>query len=528
MIDKNTINVSYDDDLDNQFSTTVNQPAHDDWVGLPFDDTPLPSVNADDLADFDDEPNCFDGTTPEESESAEETDFDFEFDMGFNPEVAANIVCRDEKMPIEEVPDITPEETEIVREVKHQAKKNRKQCTDEIDWFDENPSNAAVATPTPTANDDAEKAENEDDDFCFDEEDTKSDTKDKSKSNKKKYPDYVIVIKGENGKVEKMFIDRNKLLKHILTTNKIMVIQNRTSNLTMLYAYNNGKYTYLTDLSAERLVADYIVSVDMDLLKNSDVTDIARKLTLVANEKNIDDLDSNENIINFSNGILNIKTGVLVPHNPSILTTIQIPCNYCPELANNLTANAPVFDAYLDTLCSGDADVKKLICQYMAVALSNIKGSRLKKAMVLYGPGDTGKSKIIELLQNLLGNDHCTVCDISDLEKRFTASNLYGKRLAGCADMTFATVSEVKIFKNLTGGDQVYAEKKCKDGFNFRYDGLFLFAANNLPHFGGDKGSWVYSRFIVVPCVNVVPKEKQDRSPIDKMITEKEAIISYL
>ena len=67
MIDKNTINVSYDDDLDNQFSTTVNQPAHDDWVGLPFDDTPLPSVNADDLADFDDEPNCFDGTTPEES-----------------------------------------------------------------------------------------------------------------------------------------------------------------------------------------------------------------------------------------------------------------------------------------------------------------------------------------------------------------------------------------------------------------------------------------------------------------------------
>ena len=75
--------------------------------------------------------------------------------------------------------------------------------------------------------------------------------------------------------------------------------------------------------------------------------------------------------------------------------------------------------------------------------------------------------------------------------------------------MTFATISEVKIFKNLTGGDKIFSEKKCKDGFHFKFDGFFLFGANVLPRFGGDRGDWVYERFFVIPCNNVIPVKKR-------------------
>ena len=481
---KNSINASYDDDFDDPFApsddSNINVPAHDDWNGLPWTEEPY--------------------------------DYDNPFDHNKDYNAAV--------LPVESMPDITPEEKEICKELSRITSNNRDttsdnkdSCTndtvsddfdDDMSLFDDNP-------PPP-------------DDYNGGDSDTVSSTK----AEKKKCPKFVVEVKDENGNVEKVYIDRNELLKHVLKKNKVMMIQNHANNLVMMYAYIEGRYVYLTDISVERMVAKYIIDYDLDLLKMADVFDVAKKLAIVAPEESFDKLNANENIINFKNGVYNLRTGILSPHSPSILSTIQIPCDYRPDLSKNLEKNAPVFCNYLDTLCSDDADVKKLICQYMAVAVSNIKGSRLKKAMVLYGPGDTGKSKVIELLQNLLGDDHCTVCDISDLEKRFTTSNLYGKRLAGCADMTFATVSEVKIFKNLTGGDRVYAEKKCKDGFNFRYDGLFLFAVNNLPHFGGDKGSWVYNRFIVVPCDNVIPKEKQDRSLIDKMIAEKEAIISYL
>lgn len=169
-----------------------------------------------------------------------------------------------------------------------------------------------------------------------------------------------------------------------------------------------------------------------------------------------------------------------------------------------------------------------LVCQFLAVAISNIRGSRLKKAMVLYGDGDTGKSKIIELLQYILGKDNFAVCDIADLEQRFRTSTLFAKRLAGNADMSFAKISELKVFKSLSGGDQVFAERKGKNGFSFKFDGLFLFASNSLPHFGGDKGDWVYNRFIVVECKTVIPKDKQDKALIDKLKSEREPIIAYL
>lgn len=481
---KNYISASYDDDFDDPFApsddSTNSVPTHDDWNGLPWTEEP------------------YDYDNP------------FDHNKDYNAEV----------LPVESMPDITPEEKEICEVLYRNTSNNRDAAADndtsstdvkdDVDIDDD----MTLFDYNPPPSDDYTGGD--------------SDTVSSAKAEKKNRPKYVVEIKDENGKVEKVFIDRNELLKHVLKNSKVMLIQNHANNLIMMYAYIDGRYVYLTDVSVEIMVAKFITDYDLDLLKMADVFDVAKKLAIVAPEESFEKLNADENLINFKNGVYNIRTGILSPHSPSILSTIQIPCDYHADLSKNLAKNAPVFCNYLNTLCSDDADVKKLICQYMAVAISNIKGSRLKKAMVLYGPGDTGKSKIIELLQNLLGDDYCTVCDISDLEKRFTTSNLYGKRLAGCADMTFATVSEVKIFKNLTGGDRVYAEKKCKDGFSFRYDGLFLFAANNLPHFGGDKGSWVYNRFIVVPCDNVIPKEKQDRSLIDKMISEKEAIISYL
>ena len=54
-----------------------------------------------------------------------------------------------------------------------------------------------------------------------------------------------------------------------------MMIQNHANNLVMMYAYIEGRYVYLTDMSVERMVAKYIIDYDLDLLKLSDVNDVA-------------------------------------------------------------------------------------------------------------------------------------------------------------------------------------------------------------------------------------------------------------
>lgn len=52
------------------------------------------------------------------------------------------------------------------------------------------------------------------------------------------------------------------------------------------------------------------------------------------------------------------------------------------------------------------------------------------------------------------------------------------------------------------------------------------FAVTNYQSFGGDRGSWVYDRIIIVRCDNVIPEEKQDKNLIEHLLEEKEYIVS--
>jgi phage/plasmid-associated DNA primase len=92
--------------------------------------------------------------------------------------------------------------------------------------------------------------------------------------------------------------------------------------------------------------------------------------------------------------------------------------------------------------------------------------------------------------------------------------------------MGFTGVNDLRIFKQITGGDAVQVEIKGGNIFPYRFKGLLCFCANALPNFGGDKGSHVYERFVPIPCNNVIHKDKQDATLLEKMFAESEAIIN--
>ena len=169
--------------------------------------------------------------------------------------------------------------------------------------------------------------------------------------------------------------------------------------------------------------------------------------------------------------------------------------------------------------------MEQLLLEFGGACISNVMGSRMKKALFLVGKGDTGKSQLKSLVEQLIGRDNFISIDLSEMEARFGSSNIYGKRLAGSSDMSFMTVGELKAFKQCTGGDSIFAEFKGMNGFEFRYRGLLWFCMNRLPKFGGDDGQWVYDRIMQVECNNVIPKDKQDKMLLDKMYAEREGIV---
>jgi len=249
--------------------------------------------------------------------------------------------------------------------------------------------------------------------------------------------------------------------------------------------------------------------------------------------KSFDDCNP-ENYINFKNGLYNLDTGKLDPHTPEILTTRQINSTYDPNADYSKFKNQ-YFDAFITHFAGGDRAQIHLLLEFIGVAISNIPAYRYKKALFTVGEGDTGKSQLPKLLQNLIGKRNSYSCTLSKLEtSRFSSANLYNKRLAFDPDMSFIHVKELSLFKVLTGGDEIDAEFKGQNGFNFIFDGLLWFCTNKLPQFGGDKGDHVYKRFCIIRAtgktypkgeMSVAGAVEADPTILSKMLKEKPYII---
>lgn len=294
-----------------------------------------------------------------------------------------------------------------------------------------------------------------------------------------------------------------------------------------LYNSTRGVFEIVGKTKLEAEIKKYIHSVKVELIKMRDVEEVYKQLT--ADRDNLwitlEAMNSAQNIINFKNGLLDLKTMSFSDHTPKVLSSIQLDTDYDPDY-NTAENGCPVFKNYLATLTNGDDEVIKLLWEYLGLVISNIHGYVTKQALFLVGIGDTGKSQYLALLAELVGRDNYASIDLKGLEERFGTAAIFDKRLAGCPDMSFMDIGELKVFKKITGGDAIQFEHKGRDAITARYQGCLIFCANSMPKFSGDKGDHVYNRMLCVPCVNVIPPEKRDPELLSKMLSEKQAIIN--
>lgn len=312
------------------------------------------------------------------------------------------------------------------------------------------------------------------------------------------------------------------LAKHVREHLNYILVRDNGKQGLLKYVYEDGCYRLYSNDMLMGVIKQYIADYDEEMVKMSKVNEALQHITTDLNYVGQDELDDNEHLINFKNGLLSVSEDALtlIPHTPNVYSTIQIPCNWTgkPE-------PTPVFDSYMHTLTNGDKAIERLLLEFIGVCISNIKGWRLKKSLFLVGDGDTGKSQLKSLVERLLGKGNFIGIDLKEIEARFGTGAIYGTRLAGSSDMSFLTVDELKTFKKITGGDSLYAEFKGQQAFEFTYNGLLWFCMNRLPKFGGDNGQWVYNRIMVVRCPNVIPKDKQDKQLLDKMYAERDGIV---
>ena len=110
-----------------------------------------------------------------------------------------------------------------------------------------------------------------------------------------------------------------------------------------------------------------------------------------------------------------------------------------------------------------------------------------QKMLILTGNGGTGKSVLIDLIQDLVGIKNCCSVSLQDLNKRFYATNLFGKLLNACGDIPVGIIDKTDVVKKVVGEDALLFEKKGKDPSLFYSHAKLLFSCNSVPKNVEDK-----------------------------------------
>lgn len=177
-------------------------------------------------------------------------------------------------------------------------------------------------------------------------------------------------------------------------------------------------------------------------------------------------------LLNCKNGMLDLRTGELAPHDPALLSTAQIPVEWKPG------AKCPQYQAWLASVLPGDQvdDLEE------SVSLMLDPSRTPGKAVFLFGPSHSGKSTFLRVMGRMAGPENTSAVTLHQLsDDKFAAANLYQRMLNVAADLSAKHVADMSTFKMLTGEDVIHANRKYGKEFQFTNQALFAFSANELP-----------------------------------------------
>lgn len=281
-----------------------------------------------------------------------------------------------------------------------------------------------------------------------------------------------------------------------------------------LYVYREGVYRSKLGSSIETEVRDA-------LARDAKPDRINQVLDLIHRAQKIDYDEINPlacELVNVQNGMLDWRTGVIVPHDPKYLSTIQISAEFVPD------AKCEALDKFFTDVFPPDCVA--LAEEFVGYLL--IPDTRLQKAFIAVGAGGNGKGTFLKILTALLGKENVSALDIHTLEDdKFATASLVGKLANVHHDLSRKQLESTSRFKTLVSGDPISGEKKFKDGFTFRPFARLVFSANEFPR-SEDKTNAYFRRLIFVEFPNNFSGAASEVLDFDKVLTKTPGFMSAL
>jgi P4 family phage/plasmid primase-like protien len=217
-------------------------------------------------------------------------------------------------------------------------------------------------------------------------------------------------------------------------------------------------------------------------------------------EPSTDAFDGSPDLLNVKNGVLDLRTGKLTPHDPKTQRF-----TYCVPVDYDLNVDTTEWADFILQALDGKVDVADYFQNAMGYSLTG--HTREEVMFYIHGPTGAGKGTVSEVMMTLMGHplaygvDFNTFTQKRDVDSQnFDLAELKPARLVFASESNkYQSLNPAKI-KALTGGDFVRCAFKHQQMFSYRpMFKVWLLANPPLKADADDEALWVRVRVFEFP-----------------------------
>lgn len=204
-----------------------------------------------------------------------------------------------------------------------------------------------------------------------------------------------------------------------------------------------------------------------------------------------DDFDSYAEYLNCQNGIVNLRTGELIPHDSNFLMSKICYSEY------DVSGKEPaMWLKFLNDVTAGNKDLQRYIQKSIGYSLTG--SNREQCAYFLYGIGNNGKSTFLDTISDLLGSYSANAQPETIMMKKFSdggalsdIARLKSARFVTSEEPTEGVRLNEGLLKQLTGGSKITCRFLYADEFEYTPEFKIWISTNHKPVIRGtDVGIW--------------------------------------
>ena len=291
-----------------------------------------------------------------------------------------------------------------------------------------------------------------------------------------------------------------------------------------------------TDPSAAQKL-DFLESLKLPTKNNGKIKNILDQAAghheVVVQPEDLDKIDENNPLtyetINTPSGLINLRTGEILPHDPALYITKCTTVSPSKEYHYDSNGHCKFLDI-IESIFPDKAE-REWVQKHAGYSLLGIK--TLQIFVVFYGTGGNGKTTFLNLISDSLGPDYVKHIDVSSiLSSKWDdggksanpgIASLKGSRIGILSESSETNFFDAAQLKAATGNKEITARYIHGNPITFRATHEFMFDTNHIPYIKRiDEG--FYRRFIIVPFTQVFSAHGKKNSTLEIELGKKEVL----